>query len=296
MKTVTLLHNPKAGGKEHTKEELTGLIELAGYKCLYYDVKKNGWDEIDPQTDFLAIAGGDGTIRKVVIKLIENNNLYPVALIPLGTANNISKSLNITGSPGDIINSWKKGRKIKFDMGTITGTGKPLLFLEGFGTGAFPELIRAMEKAEKTKDQTPEEEKETALKKIAEIIKSIAPVHCAIEIDGNDYSGDYILAEILNIRSIGSNLDLNPSASPSDGIMEVLLVPESQRKELIAFIKERYNRGDSLSDFEVIKCRKVKMAWKNAFAHADDKLIEINGNVKTELIVNAGLIEFILHG
>ncbi|HYG14964.1 MAG TPA: diacylglycerol kinase family protein [Bacteroidia bacterium] len=289
MKTVTLLHNPKAGGKEHTKGELVELIEKAGYKCLYFDVKKNGWDKIAPETEFLAIAGGDGTIRKVIIKLFENKTMYPVALIPLGTANNISKSLNITGSPEELINSWKKGKTINFDIGRITGPDKPGLLLEGFGVGVFPELIHVMEKAKTPGYQTPEEEMETAIKTFSEICKSIVPVSCTIEIDGKDYSGDYILAEIMNIRSIGTNFDLNPAGSPSDGIMEVILIPEFQRNELAAFIQHK-----SIFNFTTVKAKHVRITWKNAFAHIDDQLTEVKAQATTEITIDSGLQKFIV--
>jgi diacylglycerol kinase family enzyme len=294
MKTVTLLHNPKAGDKEYSKDELVGYIESSGYKCHYFDVKKSGWDKINPDTDILAVAGGDGTIRKVISKLTKNKNLYAIAPIPLGTANNISKSLNITGSPEEIVASWKTGKIINYDVGEVTGMEKSELFIESFGTGVFPELIHSMEKVKKSGSQTPEEEMDTALKTMLGIINSFTPVRCTIEIDGADYSGNYLLAEIMNIRSIGPNLDLNPGANPSDGIFETVLVEESERKGLAAFIESKLKTGNAAYNFKTIKGRHIKIGWDKAYTHIDDELAETKRRTEAELKVHPGLVQLIL--
>ena len=75
MQTVKLIHNPTAGDEEHNKEHLVAQIEKAGFECRYSSTKKSGWKEIEEDIDILAVAGGDGTVRKVVknILLVENN-------------------------------------------------------------------------------------------------------------------------------------------------------------------------------------------------------------------------------
>src|SRR5688572_1996720 len=61
MKVSTLIHNPGAGAEKYTKEQLTSRIESLGYECRYSSTKNKGWKDIDPDTDFVIIAGGDGT-------------------------------------------------------------------------------------------------------------------------------------------------------------------------------------------------------------------------------------------
>src|SRR4051794_8685614 len=110
MKTVKLLHNPGAGDEGHTKDELITQIRAAGYNCEYASVKGWLWDNLTDKIDFVIVAGGDGTVRKVTKALLDRKVLaktFPIALLPLGTANNISKTLQITGSTEDIIQSWQ---------------------------------------------------------------------------------------------------------------------------------------------------------------------------------------------
>src|ERR1051325_5153423 len=99
MKKVKLLHNPTAGDEEHSKKELVALIKSNGYDCKYSSTKDKDWAEFEEDLDFLIAAGGDGTIRKITKELLNRKKLekiLPIAPLPLGTANNIAKTLNIT--------------------------------------------------------------------------------------------------------------------------------------------------------------------------------------------------------
>ena len=118
MKIAKLLHNPKAGEGEYTQKKLQKLLLNAGYDCSYSSTKKEGWDKIKPAaSDMIVIAGGDGTVRKVARVVLDKN--IPLALLPLGTANNISKTLGITGKPEEVIETWENGILKPFDVGRI---------------------------------------------------------------------------------------------------------------------------------------------------------------------------------
>src|ERR1044072_2398775 len=103
MKIARLFHNPTAGEGEHTRKKLVSLMEAAGFDCSYSSTKKKRWEKIESKdTDFIVIAGGDGTVRKVAEELLDQkvlNKILPIGLLPLGTANNIAKTLNIPSDP-----------------------------------------------------------------------------------------------------------------------------------------------------------------------------------------------------
>jgi len=175
MKIVNLLHNPTAGSEDHDREELTSLMEKNGFECQYSSMKKT-WREIDERVDFIVAAGGDGTIRKITKQLLDrklSEKTWPIALLPLGTANNIAQTLNIRGSAEEIIQSWHSSDIKAFDVGRIRGLSKVDFFLESLGYGMFPYLIKKMKKTEKS--ETPEEEIKTALEMLREIIFSYEP-------------------------------------------------------------------------------------------------------------------------
>src|SRR4051812_19898988 len=105
MKSAIIFHNPKAGEGELDKKKLLSLIGKAGYDCSYISTKKDGWDKIEPtENQLIVLAGGDGTVRKVAGNLLDRCST--IGLLPLGTANNIAKTLGIGGEAESIVQSW----------------------------------------------------------------------------------------------------------------------------------------------------------------------------------------------
>jgi hypothetical protein len=69
---VLLLHNPEAGDEEHGREALVRAFKGPGHRVSYQSTKAKGWKErLDPSVDVFVVAGGDGTVRRVVLALAE---------------------------------------------------------------------------------------------------------------------------------------------------------------------------------------------------------------------------------
>ena len=293
MKVAKLIHNPSAGDEDHSKKELVSLIESKGFECHYSSAKDPDW-EIEDDTDFLIIAGGDGTVRKAVKKLVARNLLekqFPIALLPRGTANNIAATLGLGDDSAKIVQSWNFKNIKKIDLGKISGA-EELFFLEGFGFGVFPRLIKEMKE---TADDpaTPQEALEKARNVLIEIIDSYKPKSCTIDIDGTKHSGKYLLVEILNIRSIGPNLDLAPTADPGDGLFEVVLIADSQKDLLKEYVLNKLQNINTPVKFNSILAKNIMIKWDGKLAHVDDELIEINKQeVKVQIL--EGVLDFLV--
>lgn len=276
---ANLLHNPKAGDKDHSETELIGLIQSHGIQCKYSSAKKDWWDDLDPESDFVIIAGGDGTVRKVILRFLKDKKRYPLALLPMGTANNISRSINGSGNIEHIITSWHKERIKKIDVGKVNGFKEDMFFLEGIGFGVFPLLMDTMKDKEKEMREvsSPEEKLRLDLEMLHGIIMKYPAAACQLEIDGRDYSGQYILLEIMNIRSVGPGLNINKDADAGDGEVEVIMIGENKRKSFAAYIKECI-RSNVQRDFDlpVIKGKQIKVAWDDTHGHIDDELIRVD--------------------
>lgn len=292
MKLAKLLHNPSAGDEEHKKNELIELIESKGFKCNYSSTKAKGWAKFEDETDFLIVAGGDGTVRKVVKELIERklgDKQFPIAVLPMGTANNVAATLGLSNTTESLIDSWHNNNRKSFDIGKIYGEST-WFFMEGFGFGVFPRLMKEMKKRD-TEEASPEKELEIALEVLIEIIDSYKAKSCTISIDGIDHSGNFLLVEVMNIRSIGPNLNLAPLADPGDGLFEVVLVTENQREELKKHIENKLNGIEVPFAFSTFPAKNVTIKWDGMLAHADDEFIEIDKQeVKIQLL--EGVLSF----
>lgn len=278
MKKVKLLHNPSAGKGETEKKELMALIRKKGFDCEYFSTKEKGWDKFKG-FDFVAVAGGDGTVVKVATTLLRDGRELPIALLPSGIANNIANTLGVGGTPESIVESWKNGKTKKLDAGTSEGDAGPDFFVEGFGCGVFPELIRKMTEVDKDELRSPEEEITHALKELHEIIHFFEPIYCRIELDGVDYSGKYILVEIMNINTIGPNLALSPEVKASDGQFDVVLITEQHRQKLADTVQTKINgKKESFSWVKPVKASSVKIQFRTDQIHIDDKLVPIKSD------------------
>ena len=101
---------------------------------MYQSIKEKDWKKaLKKSCDIIAIAGGDGTVGKVARRLV--GNTIPVAILPIGTANNIGHALGLTGRVIEsLITEWETARRSNFDIGEAEGRGSQY-FVEGVGVG-----------------------------------------------------------------------------------------------------------------------------------------------------------------
>jgi diacylglycerol kinase (ATP) len=273
---VHLIHNPGAGEEMHNKKELTGILEAQGYVCTYTSTKDRNWEQELSTAGFVAIAGGDGTVRKVIKGLlrIHVNDLLPdIAILPLGTANNIASSLNIEGEPEKIISTWKNANYASITIGRIVNEPGSDFFIESFGYGAFPELMYRLEKQLMTFSGTGEDQKAEAVQFMHEVVQDHPAFECRIIIDGKDYSGKYIMVEVMNSPLFGPGLAPMERVSAGDRFLDVLLIGEDKRQELQQYLIERMNREKHTGDLPSIRGKEIAVCWEGKHAHADDELL-----------------------
>jgi len=296
MQLARLIHNPSAGEGDHTPGQLLAEVRKAGFQCDYYSSKNDLLQVKDPASDFLIVAGGDGTVRKVVLEMLENKlkHKMPIALLPLGTANNIAKTLGLTGTTRQVIRSWKKRHIQKYDLGRVTGLPEEAYFLEAFGYGVFPKLMRKMHKRKPEQEETPEQEMEAAREMLLTIIDKYKAADAIIETEQKTYEDKYLMIEMLNIRSISANLVMAPEADPGDGSLELVLVPESKRTALKKYIEAIFEDGEAEFPVKPVKTRMARIIWQGKDVHTDDTLIKDYVPAEIEIKVMHSLIEFLV--
>jgi diacylglycerol kinase (ATP) len=296
MKFASVVHNPGAGEGALNRTDLVSLINSAGFGCSYSSTKDKGWEKFEsPESDFIILAGGDGTVRKVAGELLDKTLLdrkLPIGLLPMGTANNIARTLGIRGEHGDIVRSWTESHLKKFDVGRVTGLPKHRFFLESFGYGIFPRLMAEMKKQDEKDRDTPEKSLRMALSILHDLVEDMEPRYCKITIDGMHHDGNYILVEVMNTSSIGPNLKLAPLADPGDGVFEVVLIGDSQRQEFAEYVKNKLQGREIPFAFTTLKGKQLEIFWNGEDAHVDDQYVEVEKNADVSIELLHGLLEF----
>jgi diacylglycerol kinase (ATP) len=275
---VLLLHNPSAGGGDTSGGSLLRAIREAGHHPIYRSTKDGPTEAAlaEETYDLVAVAGGDGTVGSVACSMTGNS--APLAILPMGTANNISTALGLSGPLPELIRRWSEGRRAPLDLGRAKANGKQRRFIESAGIGVFSQV---MAKAEEQGSATARDtaggvdrklQQDVAL--FRETLERMAPIECRLEIDGVDYSGRYLLVEALNTGLVGPNLGLAPHADPSDGALDLAMLGESRRAAFIEYLLAREAGGTEheAPPLERRRGRRIIFHANSGGFHLDDSL------------------------
>lgn len=268
---VALLHNPSAGSEQHSRQDLIRAIERAGHRVVAQFSKSSELRGSLPtrgDCDVLAVAGGDGTIGRAALSLAGSG--LPMAILPLGTANNISHTLGIHGSLHHVISKWDDHAECAFDLGRLVTGNTTRYFVEAFGLGVFPEVIR------KADAQSEPPTVQASLKRDLSLFRSVfhhsEPRMYHIDIDGQDHSGLYLLVQIMNIPFLGPNLQLIADSNPCDGRLEVVLVGDTERPIMDNLVSATRVQGKPEKDLPVYRAKRVTIQTEDFLYHLDGDL------------------------
>lgn len=298
MKIAQIVHNPTAGNAEHTKKDLLKLVKDAGFKTYYISTDDENWKEdLRTDVDVFFLAGGDGTVHKLATALLKKDLLEtkipPIRLVPLGTANNISKTLDINPDRNLEINI--EGEVIQYDCGRVKGLPEEDLFFESIGLGIFPELIQEMKK--KDLENTDREKKlELTLRVLLKIVKNFKAQPVTIDLDDISITGCFLMVELMNIKYVGPNLELAPHAHPGDGHFDLVLIAEANRRKFISYLEKMIDKKDHQGDIREfsrsLKVKNVKMHWQEASIHVDDDFIDDKAGKSFSAEIEPGALNF----
>jgi diacylglycerol kinase family enzyme len=299
---VTLIHNPGAGdGSQPTAGQLLALIEEAGHRVRYQSAKEKGWSKVlKKNADIVAVAGGDGTVGRVARRLVGRR--LPLAVLPMGTANNISRTLGIAGATvTQLIPTWATARRMKFDAGCARGPWGSRYFIEGVGIGLFPRTLPAIRKSKTMANLIDAEAKVAyALQLLKEHVDKCPAMKLTATLDGKDLSGKYILFEAMNTRHIGPNLFLAPDVSHDNGLLDMVFVQEKDRKKLTKYLATWQEGKFWPMELGVGRGKRLKVEWTGFAVHIDDKFWPKKDKKKPqppapiELTIKRGAVEFLV--
>ena len=195
----------------------------------------------------------------------------PLAILPLGTANNIAKSLSV------LIVRWKSSSTRGRARVAARSTWERQPGRGGHGrrgrrrcrAGASRHLTA---KALPAHDAQPLPSKlALAVKRFRDTLSRLTPSRYRLTADGTQVTGQFLLVEVLNICCVGPNLALSTDAIPSDGFFSLVTVEEEHRDELMSYLENRLQGRDSGLSLTSRRARNVEIKdWDQL--HIDDRV------------------------
>ena len=281
---ISLIHNETAGdGSSYRREDLVGLLTSAGHRVkVLGNEKAEVRRAIRAEPDVLVVAGGDGTVARAAAILHKKRSSVPLYVLPVGTANNIARSLGVADLDiPDLIFALATARRTSFDVGTVKSSwDRKQRFIEaaGFGfigrmlelDGTIREKLGRAKRAVGSVFGPRRTEQEKSNRGVARLIREQPAVACRLRADGEDLDGEYIGVELLNIREIGPHVALAPRAKVNDQRLELLLVREADR-EALARYAESGGTSARVPPGVRRRVRKVKLSWPTSGGHLDDE-------------------------
>jgi diacylglycerol kinase family enzyme len=268
------------------KDQLIEMLEDEGYRVKYRSAKRPDLAAKLEKNhgDLVVAAGGDGTIAKVAkILLSQPDQGAPMAILPVGTANNIALSLGITGPTEELIKHLDKEKPRKLSHGICRAHWGEQNFIEGVGLGS---LARATTpKSGGNKDKTVRiREGRIAFR---EAVRQAKPERLYVTVDGERIEDEVILIEILNIRQVGPRLRLAPTADAGDDVLDVAYVATEHRQDLVDWL-DALIAGELDDDTAGpppcanVAGKKITIAWNGMELRLDDKFPLMPGQVLAE--------------
>jgi diacylglycerol kinase family enzyme len=290
---VMLVHNPTAGDEDHSGDWLSAAIAEAGHDVRYHSLDDDWEGALAEQPDLVAVAGGDGSVRKVFRELAGTG--VAAALIPLGSANNIARTLGLEpvddrAEAARLVRSWQEGTRRPYDVGLLATGGAETRFVESAGGGLFAEVLATAEAIDSDPDGR--EKIEHGLGLLRRTIEEHPPLRWDLELDGERFSAELLGVEAMNVGELGPNVALAPGADPGDGLLDVALIHAEHADDLRAYVESRLDdREASAPQLERRRGRRLVMRCPDgARLHADDDLWSDGSEQRDEAVASVGLL------
>jgi diacylglycerol kinase family enzyme len=290
---VSLLYNDRAGGGAPLAR-IRSAFDAHGHDVVRVITDRTDLERlVDPPADVVVSAGGDGTASNAARTVA--GRAIPLAILPLGTANNIARSLGYIGSVETLIGGLRHDRRRVLDLGAVCGAEVKRIFVESIGGGMVAVGIEAMRARRDGKAaESAAARMERALRGYYEILARLEPRPCSLVIDGMSLDGEFFLVEVLNTPWIGPNISLSLDASPSDGMLSVVVAGDNERSVLQDYLERRILNGDD--DVRVTlptyQARRVTFQGMHKL-HVDDGLIDAVSGEPVDIHIEPAAVELL---
>ncbi|GAU78093.1 YegS/Rv2252/BmrU family lipid kinase [Fusibacter sp. 3D3] len=254
-----LLYNPRAGLKGF-HNQLDYIIDQFQQRDLFvvpYRLNQTKRlevflsEEIEAQYDRVIIAGGDGTIHQVINVLINLNWTRPIAIFPVGTANDFAQMFEIPKTIEGMVENALSQNSVPCDVGVAND--RYFINVASFGY-----LVDISQKVN--------EQVKNIIGVLAYYLKGIEefpklkPFEVTIFTDETVYEEPIYFALVMNGKSAGGFRKISPTSKIDDGVLDVLLFKKCPVLEIMPLLIQVWNGEHPESPYiEYFATKKLKI-------------------------------------
>lgn len=215
MSGVVLVSNKSAGGADG--DDLARVEEVLSAVASVRLVEPADGDEsalvsAASTASYVVVAGGDGTMNRTINALGERLDRVAIGLIPMGTGNDLARTLGIPRAPVEAARRFVEGAERKLDLARASGDGVTRLFVNAC-MGGFPvDVNEAID--------------EDTKRRLGPVAFWVGGVKAATDLTRhrvrmNDVTvDDCVAVGVGNGRTCGGGMTVWPDASPDDGLVD----------------------------------------------------------------------------
>lgn len=217
----------------------------------------------------LVLAGGDGSLHTAVAALTRRGELQadrPLGVLPLGTGNDLARTLGIPLDPAEAAAVVLHGRPRVLDL-VVDDTGGVVVNAVHLGIGA-----EAAERASGLKGRLG-----AAAYAVGSVAAGTRPGgwDLRVTVDGAPLrvDGEVLMVAVANGRTIGGGAALAPAAEPDDGLLDVVVATSTGPLARLGFAWAlREGEHVERDDVTVVRGRSVSVTGQAFPVNADGEL------------------------
>lgn len=225
MRRAMIIINPSSGKEEALEHVRSAEILLSnqGYQVTIQETEK----ELDATRycvtaceecyDLVVSIGGDGTLHETLNGLIDQKHHPILGVVPLGTANDFARALQIPLNPEEAIQTLTSSNVKSVDIGRLNDR----LFANVVAAGAIAGSLSSVSSEDKTKLGT-----FAYFKEGLKTLTSTAPHPLVIQYDEERWEGKSPLFVAVLTNSVGGIENLIPDATVDDGLLHCFIIKD----------------------------------------------------------------------
>jgi len=279
-----LIVNPAAGAGKTAKKwpQIMRLLKSTGLRFEHDLTEAPGYaielakEAVKKGYELVVCVGGDGTINEVVNGLYDAGSIGNVTLgiISTGTGSDYIRTIGISRHFEEACHCLINPRKLVVDLGMVEYTSSGItaqrLFVNFAGLGFDAEVVKATTSKFKALGSVP-----AYLLGLLTTLLSYRNKVVSIKLDGKAEDRKICVIMMCNGKYGGGSMLVAPQADPTDGWLDVLIIDDLSKPDLIWSLPRVY-RGTHLTHPNVttVRAREIEISSpKQMSLQADGELM-----------------------